>query len=560
MDKRELATKLAIDPRYFIETFFNIIDKDRKEVPFIFNQPQSKYYEKHGQIYKEENGFAVLSQPIFDLILKARKQGFSSGIEAIWLHACLFVKNARCVVMSHEKEATKRHLEKVRYYLKTMGGPGHRFTVELEDDNQMQLSFPQTGASYWIGTAGAKAFGRGDDITHLHLSEVSHYEHQETLTGVLEACVPNAWRVMETTGNGIELFHRLWKESSLPNSQTPWKPFFCAWFEDASYEDIQRHEDLPFSKDERDMQKQYNLSDRKIYWYRHKKASMVDPALMPQEYPSNAREAFLTGGLSVFDAEGLKVQETKTEEPEWRGVLVDKGGYADVELDPTGQVYIWRRPDPKSKYLIWADVAYGKTRGDYSAAGVFRYGTRELVALWYGKIDPTAFGQQLYGLGMYYNWAKVAVEVFPGPGIATVGKMIDLNYPGDKMYRRMKWDGEKHVEVEEVGWVTDERTRPDMISAGQVAIRVKNTVLRSRIVMDQLYNFIRHESGKIEARHGTHDDCAIMFCGAMRVFDFDPVGESPEDRPMPYVQITGGLRPPKKPGFLRSKQFEGSRL
>ena len=44
----------------------------------------------------------------------------------------------------------------------------------------------------------------------------------------------------------------------------------------------------------------------------------------------------------------------------------------------------------------------------------------------------------------------------------------------------------------------------------------------------------------------------------MRVFDFDPVGDMVEEKPRPYVQMTGGVKLPKKPGLLRSGKFDGA--
>src|SRR3990167_6477056 len=280
--------------------------------------------------------------------------------------------------------------------------------------------------------------------------------------------------------------------------------------------------------------------------------------------PENERRAYLEGDWNafttdcVFDRAGMAAQEGKIEEPAWVGKLVDFGDGVDFEVDALGNLLIFRQPDTNSRYCIFADPAYGKTSGDYSPAGVFKYGTNELVALWYGHIDPTAFGKTLYGLGMYYNWAKVAVEVRPGPGIATVGKLVDMKYP--KLYRRMAWDGQTHKESEEVGWVTDEQGRHEMISAGKEIIRTKKAIIRSRVMLDELYNFIRTERGREEARSECHDDCVIVFCGAMLVMEFDPIGELAEDRPQGYVQRLGGVKLPKRPGLLRSKQFEGSRL
>ncbi len=254
-------------------------------------------------------------------------------------------------------------------------------------------------------------------------------------------------------------------------------------------------------------------------------------------------EAFTTD--CVFDRSGMAAQDAKVEDPAWRGRLVDQGGEAEFQLDEQGELLIWRQPVAGQAYFIFADPSYGKTSGDFSPAGVYKYGTNELVALWYGKADPTLFGKIIYGLGMYFNWAKVAVEVRPGPGIATVGKLVELDYP--HLYHHLKWDGAKHVETEEIGWVTDVVSRGDMIASGKDSIRNKTTIVRARLVLDEMLNFIRHPNGKEEARSECHDDLVIMHCGAMKCMSFDPVDgivDGYKDRGK--VVVTGGVRLPGK--------------
>lgn len=517
MTDKELAQKLKSDAKYFIETFLWVIDQDRKKIPFKFNASQNQYEKDRSKS---------------DLILKARKHGFSTQIEGYWLHACLFARNVNAVTMSHTWDDTVIHLDRVKYFIDTMGGEALRMEVSLDKENQRELFFPDTNSRYWIGTAGSKAFGRGRDITHLHLSEVAHYRDQGVITGIMEACVPTAWKVMETTANGVgETFHTLW-EGSKKNPSSPWKRHFFAWHDD------ERHVSAPlpggepqFTKEEEEMRfavktKNNSLTDKQIYWYRHKKASMVDGSLMAQEYPSNDREAFLVSGSCIFDRDGLAAQEKKIEEPSWVGFLRDTGTSPEFVVDDSGPLKIFRTPEEK-RYFIFADVAKGGDAGDRSVAAVFDRGSKNLAALWAGRVEPVEFGRILYGLGLHYNTAKIAVEVWPGPGIATGAKLVDMGYKN--LFRRVAWDGEKRADTSDIGWVTDQRSRYDMLATLQDAIKNKWTVLRSREMLDELYNFIRRGDGRAEARAGMHDDCVIAAAGALHCMKFDPVAEMAGD-------------------------------
>ena len=142
---------------FVIQQLFQITNKKAQRVPFILNPVQTKY-----------SGLATSR----DLILKARREGFSTYIKAEWLAACMTEENTRAVILSQDTSATQKHLDMVKFMLKYMkGGQG----VEIGYNSKNELTFPKTDSTFYIGTAGAKSWGRGDTITHLHLSETAFY-------------------------------------------------------------------------------------------------------------------------------------------------------------------------------------------------------------------------------------------------------------------------------------------------------------------------------------------------------------------------------------------------
>src|SRR3990167_1573891 len=114
------------DPKFFIESLMWITNKQKETVPFIFNLPQQTYYK---------------NRTLFDLILKARKEGFSSLIEAIWLHACMFFKNEKAVTMAQNSDEMKVHRDRIDRYLQTMGTQDQKFKIILDDDNAKEIYF-----------------------------------------------------------------------------------------------------------------------------------------------------------------------------------------------------------------------------------------------------------------------------------------------------------------------------------------------------------------------------------------------------------------------------------
>lgn len=479
------------DARYFTETFLHIIDKDRKKVPFLFNPPQNKYYD---------------NKTHFDLILKARKEGFSSLIEALFLHACLFGENVRAVILSHEMESTERHFDRVRFYLDTMGFKDTKFVVDLDKDSSRQLVFPQTNSSYWIGTAGSRSFGRGDDITHLHLSEVAHYQHQEVLTSALEACVPNAYRVMETTANGVgELFYRLWKEASDPHSGSPWKPHFFSWFEDPT-----NSLDVPLNfrltDAERKLKNRYNLKDQQIAWYRSKRAGMADKSLLPQEYPSDAEEAFISSGRHVFNLEKLKImrERLKIAVKPRVGDVVEDGQKVKFLDNDEGFTKVWKMPNHTRKYLISADVAEGVPNGNWSVAPVYDRSSWEVVATVRRRVSPGEWGRQLVEVARFYNNAILSPEN-NSLGQGTIEAIKETEYP-HLLNTHDLW-GEK--ETVKDGFPTNEKTRNLAISALRTMIDEETIVLWDSVFINELETFVVDDTGKFVAMEGCQDDCVL---------------------------------------------------
>lgn len=484
------------DPKWYIETLFWIIDKARVRVPFLFNPAQAKYYKDRTH---------------FDLILKSRKEGFSSLIEAIWLHACMNQKNVRAVVLSHDFESTKRHFDRVRYYLDNLGTREQKISVDLDTESQKELSFPKTGSSYWIGTAGSKTFGRGDDITHLHLSEASHYQNQEVITAVMEACVASAWRVIETTANGIgEKFHDLWKVAEVKENESVWAAHFFAWFDDPTnrYEG-EMPAKLNYTQGELVMKSTYELDDRQVLWHRFKKKSMIDPSLMPQEYPSNPLEAFLSSGRPVFDALKLneKSEMIQGEEPQYTGSLADDG--AEIKLIPNleGCLRIWKPPRKARRYLISSDIAEGIPGGDFSVAQVIDRSSWEQVAVMRGRYRPELWGQMLIDLGTFYNNA-VLIPENNSIGISTIDAIRRDGYPHLLMAKEL-FDEGKRVQY---GFPTNSKTRERLISSIMSSLAEDTAYINDPVTLAEMKTFILNEkTGKKEAQSGCYDDCVISY-------------------------------------------------
>jgi len=478
------------DAKYFIETFFFINNKEAKTVPFIFNDPQTRFY----------NFFL---KNLFTIIVKARKEGFSSLIEAIWLHACLFFQNEKAVTMAQNQDEMKVHRDRVEFFLQTMGTKNFKFETILDEDSQKELYFPHTKSRYWLGTAGSHTFGRSRDITRFHGTEVAHYEDQSVLTGVLNACIPNAPKIIETTTNGVgELVYRLWEEAGDQKSNSVWKRFFSPWFEDKT-NTLTSPKFIILSPSEIKMKKDYNLSNDQIFWYRMKLSEQTEKDKMVQEYPCNAREAFISSGRHFLNMERLDEMEKRCLPPTWIGEVFDDGSTVSFNLNKEGSLFVWKMPRDNEQFLIVADVAEGVVGGCFSVAKVYNTASWECVAQWRDRIDPGLFGKIMVDMGYFFNNATLCPEM-NNHGFATLERIKSEMYPHVLNTKTLWPDGSMNKD----GFPTNDRTRTLIFSALSNAIEQRTIIEHDITTIREMQKLVKDEKGKVIIENG-YMDCAI---------------------------------------------------
>lgn len=263
----------------FMSDNFKIVNKDKIAVPFNM-QPAQHSLNWHMQYY------------LNILVLKARKMGFSSDALGIATTKFLMGENEKCVSMSFEQGASEKQLARAKYYIKSYEEANDiKVNFKYNTKNSMVLeSKKDNGKGAWdyyqnvlqVGTFGNTSFGRGDDITFLHLTEVSLADLIQLMAGVGEACLPSAHKLLETTANGFNSYKNFWDSAVLNETD------FAALFYSPLWEYSQEYID-----------KKYKELGR----------------LAPQEFPMTPEEAFLTSGELYFDNLSLRELLKQTREP-----------------------------------------------------------------------------------------------------------------------------------------------------------------------------------------------------------------------------------------------------
>jgi len=91
--------------KQFIQDSFHIINKEGRQVPFVLNPVQQAYIDRGTDK---------------DIILKARKQGFSSYILARYATDFLLRENSHSVVVADIADNAIALLDRVKFYLKEL--------------------------------------------------------------------------------------------------------------------------------------------------------------------------------------------------------------------------------------------------------------------------------------------------------------------------------------------------------------------------------------------------------------------------------------------------------
>ena len=482
-----------------IQHMFMIVNKRAIKVPFMLNPVQLRY-----------SSLATTR----DIILKARREGFSSYVKGEFLTACITEMNTRAVILSHEQDATQKHLETVKYMIKHMQGA----QPEIGYNSKNEISFPKMDSTIYIGTAGSKEFGRGDTITHLHLSEPAFYpDLKKTMAGVGEAAAHAKRIVLESTANGFNRFQKL--VSKAAKDLGSFKLHFYPWFDDLDNRlSLQEGEQVVLLDEDVERMEQYKLTMEQMKWYVNKRDDYMETSddmegkkLFEQEYPTTIEEAFISTGSKYFNQ--VRYEEMKP-----------------ARVD--GKLIIYREPIQEHRYAVGVDYSGGIGQ-DYAVVQVFDIEDLEQVAVyrdcWTGPEDLSHVAARV---GRMYNDAYLVPE-YNNHGRLGVD-ILKRIYPVWKIYKREQPANKSIVKSENImGYLTTKSSKPYMCSTLKLYLRRGLRIHHSQ-TNHELHAFEDFE-GTLQAPEGEFDDCVIgaslAAIGIRRLIEPKEVVEVVETKP-----------------------------
>ena len=492
MDEQKLKIKEVI------ETSFPIINKEAQEVPFILNPAQLKFLE---------------NMTGRDEILKARQEGFSSFIIAMFTYDFLFKRNSISMSLSYETGAAEKLLDKAKLYIKNLGIP-------LRYNSRNEMYNEAMGSTFYIGTAAAVTTGRGQTINNLHASEVAFYRDADKLmTGLLQSVPKDGRVILESTANGMgDYFHKNWVKGV--NGDGAFAPHFFSWKEDLDYQ-LPVDKTFKLNSEQTAEMIEYGLTKEQIAWKAEKVKEFSTIDKFNQEYPITPEIAFISSGNPAFDLKVLNSMQKVETPPIKTGNLIGTRTRLMLEEQPKGYLDVWKMPDDRDSYVIGADVA---EVNDYSVAEVLSRNKMEVVARFRAKLPVDAFAKELERLGYFYNTALLGIER-NNQGIAVLVVLNKLYYPN--MYYREDINDVGESSATKLGWETNIRTRPIMITDLGMYIRNRDIIIHDKITLSELTTFVRTDNKPDgEAQPGTFDDCVMALGIAVQMYRRFPESQS----------------------------------
>ena len=573
MDKNqaiELIKKLQDDPLLYFTHCLKIQKFGTGElIPFALNEVQEIMHYMMQRQLEEHNHVRMI-------VLKARRFGISTYVQGRFFRHAAMNHNKVVQITTHSKAATD-----------VMFGMTRIMEQNLPEVVKPQLKYSGRRDLHWGGddgglnsqyslsTVGGREV-RGSKIDYLHCSEVASWSDggEDYLLGLLN-CVVQGFQteaVIESTAQGVGgVFHDMYWDAAEGNSG--WEAIFFPWYIYSYYQkpfDTEEEketfrqelgEDKRYGGEEElnllgqsisfDIGKEepttFEITLENLNWRRQciKTQCQNDLRKFHQEFPTTAREAFVTTGRGVFFADNitkmvLQAEKRQRETPSegfhipvqaWK----ERGGEKYIiEAMEEGELQVWQRPIPNREYRIGADVSEGIDVGrdtDWSVAVVLDAITMDEVAMLRVKIDPDLFAWQLASLGKWYNKAKLLVER-NNHGLVTLKFLSDVHIYPD-IYSEKILDERSSRSARKLGFHTTVKSKPLIIDYLRELIREDEILIKSPKILDELQTFVNLPNGKMAAQPGAHDDCVMALaiaCFGCKMFPGVPDWEKSANR------------------------------
>ena len=496
--------RCASDPVYFVGRYVKIRVPGCGTVPFSLWPWQARLLD----LFRSERRV---------IILKARQLGISELVQVYGLWTIRFRPSTTVLYLSKTEEDAIRLLQRTQLayahlpswlqgrndHLAQQGAPQPLDATYLGPYNKSQFQFDHMDAaghanpSWVVSLPATMNTGRSVAADLVVMDEWASQQWDRELWAAVEPTVDVGGQLIGiSTAQGVgNVFHRIWVGAE--RQENGFKAVFLPWSMHPERDDA---------------------------WYAAKEKSALDKALLHQEWPRDATEAFVQSGHPVFDYQHLQTARARID------------AEALTPLEEQDGLTVWEEPIAGHTYVIGVDVAAAMEESDYSVACVVDRSTWHQVAEYRGHIAPDFFARVLWRLGLRYHTALLVVEQINQGQPVLLALSSGLAAPADRANPYGSW-GFPHAypriyhridvlvpgqrPAMRAGWDTNSRTKPLMIEALQRGLRDGTYFVRSRAMLDEalVYAHDPDNAAKMAAPAGYNDDLVMAHAMALAVLE-----------------------------------------
>jgi hypothetical protein len=480
---------------------FHIRTKDRGIIPFKPSEAQCR----------------LLKNPKCgsDIVLKARQLGISTLTVIEFLAYTLFVEGFNGVIISEDREKTKKLL-RIAHLAYDMMPKQYKVPRDHSREDYIITKAPSEGgkgSSLYIGTAGTVSFGRGDTIHAAHCSELGLWPDAEELLNGLEESVPlrdGAILRIESTAYGQgNHFHLLCDRAMHKRGGRYNFHFFPWWFAlDDEYRIALEQDEVIIPTDEEKefierVQEEYNfrITTEHLKWRRVKVDAKGKKFF--QEYPEDPNSCFLATGNKVFhgimDVLFKRSTKIRYNEPVMEDVVRGM------------EVKYWKFSYAGGVYILCLDTSEAaKKSSDFDAGTIWEItedGSLVQCVSFKGRVDSGSLTSAVCDLSKEFNNALVVVER-ANKGFSILDKLAEAQLHYDfEIYQHTEFDQIASKNVTIAGWRPTTSSKAAAVGRAEEMFKLGELIIKDVEILDQMMSYEHNEnSGKMQAPEGSYDD------------------------------------------------------
>jgi len=400
------------------------------------------------------------------------------------------------VIVSHEKGATERLLSIVELAYDRLP---ERDLFPMRRESKTEF-VSDHGSRLYIGTAGSRAFGRGDTVHWAHASETAHWEDAErVMLGLAQAVPPRGYITVESSpfGRAGWFFDTYQKAKAGIGS---YKPLFLPWFWSREEYRDPVEGPLELTEEEANVMEAaarmgLPLDFGNIAWRRRQIADLGRP-LFAQEYPEDDESCFLVSGRPYFDPTFIQQLINIAEA---RPVL-------ETRHIPGGEIRIWEKPGVGHSYVIGIDPSEGLRRGDPCAAVIENCDTGQHVASLVGRVPIYSLADIVFRLSREYNDALLAPEGGTASGQSLIVFLTEA-LQCRNIYRNEKratWP--EDTMTYELGFRTTQASKKYICEEFDRALRCGDFKTWDTKLLGQVFDVLVNDLGQVKTAPDREDD------------------------------------------------------